>query len=61
MRAADGGNVDAARIVLTMHRYGEKLYRTQWDATTEQLETWSRMAGERPAAAGSAGALASAR
>jgi hypothetical protein len=62
MRAADGGNVDAARIALTMYRYGPQLYRTQWDATTAQLETWSRMAGERPGtAAGSDGTLTSAR
>lgn len=57
MTAADAGNVDAARIVLTMYRYGPQLYRANWDATTEQLETWSRMTGEDPArVAGLAGA-----
>lgn len=42
---ANNGHRDAARIALFMHQYGEVLYRTQWDASDEDIEHWSRVAG----------------
>lgn len=34
------------RIALFMHRYGLKLYRTDWDASTEEIEYWSILAAQ---------------
>lgn len=40
VQLADGGDVDAARIALLMHRYGPEVFGSAWDASAEQLERW---------------------
>jgi hypothetical protein len=45
VRAADGGNADAARIALLMLRHGRDLYGTEWAAAPSQVSTWERMIG----------------
>ena len=42
---------DAAPIALFMHRYGLKLYRTDWDASTEDIEYSSILAAQPPVTA----------
>ena len=49
MPLADRGHVRAARIALAMHRDGASLYGVQWDATQEQVQSWQRHAGRKPA------------
>jgi hypothetical protein len=44
MKLADAGNADAARIALTMARYGSDLYRTAWDVSTQQEQAWEQLA-----------------
>ena len=44
---ADGGDADAARIVLFMHRYGALLYGSHWDLDSDQLASYQQMAGTR--------------
>lgn len=46
---ANNGNEQAARIVLFMYAHGPLLYGTAWDASSEDIELWSRLAGERAA------------
>ena len=41
---ANEGDMHAARIALAMHRFGAPLFGSDWDATTEELEDWSRLA-----------------
>jgi hypothetical protein len=44
---ANSGNTDAARIALFMQRHGKLLYGTDWAATDEDVELWSKMTGTR--------------
>jgi hypothetical protein len=46
-RLANEGDADAARIVLFMYTHGALLYGTLWDANTEDIELWTRLAAER--------------
>ena len=48
MTLANSGSIEAARIALFMHRHGVQLYGSDWAATDEDLELWSRMTGTRP-------------
>ena len=48
MTLANNGSIEAARIALFMHRHGVQLYGSDWAATDEDLELWSRMTGTRP-------------
>jgi hypothetical protein len=48
MVLANDGNVEAARIALFMHQHGRLLYASDWDASEEELDLWSKMAGVRP-------------
>jgi len=41
---ANEGDMQAARVALVMHRFGAALFGSDWDATTEELEDWSRLA-----------------
>ena len=41
---ANEGDMQAARVALVMHRFGAPLFGSDWDATTEELEDWSRLA-----------------
>lgn len=45
---ANEGHRDAARMALFMHQYGVLLYDSQWDASEEDVELWSRVAGRWP-------------
>ena len=45
---ANNGHRDAARMALFMHHYGPLLYGTEWDATDEDVDYWSRVAGAWP-------------
>ena len=45
---ANNGSIEAARIALFMHRHGVQLYGSDWAATDEDLELWSKMTGTRP-------------
>jgi hypothetical protein len=40
VRLADGGDAEAARIALAMHRHGLQLYGSQWGAEPQQLRAW---------------------
>lgn len=40
VRLADQGDTRAAAIALVMHREGRALFRTDWDASTDQLSDW---------------------
>ena len=42
---ADDGNVDAGRVALVMHRFGQELFGSAWDASAEQLADWTRWSG----------------
>lgn len=44
VRMADHGDVRAAAIALLMYREGRVLFRTEWDASTEQVEGWESLA-----------------
>jgi len=48
MVLANSGNIEAARIALFMVRHGKLLYSSEWAATDEDVELWSRMTGTRP-------------
>jgi hypothetical protein len=48
MVLANSGNVEAARIALFMQRHGKLLYNSDWSASDEDLELWSKMTGSRP-------------
>ena len=48
MVLANNGNIEAARIALHMYRHGKLLYGSEWAATDEDVELWSRMTGTRP-------------
>lgn len=39
---ANDGDVQAGRIALVLHDLGPTVFRSEWDASTEQLETWAR-------------------
>ena len=39
---ANDGDVRAGRIALVLHRLGPALFGSEWDASTEQLDTWAR-------------------
>ncbi len=41
---ANEGDMHAARVALLMHRFGPSLFGSDWDATTEELAEWSRLA-----------------
>jgi len=41
---ADHGDTRAAAIALLMHREGRGLFRTDWDASTDQLADWQALA-----------------
>ena len=41
---ANEGDMHAARVALVMHRFGATLFGSDWDATTEELAEWSRLA-----------------
>ncbi len=41
---ANEGDMHAARVALVMHRFGPTLFGSDWDATTEELAEWSRLA-----------------
>jgi hypothetical protein len=41
--AANNGNPHAARIALFMYTHGPMLYGTPWDASSEDVELWSRL------------------
>jgi hypothetical protein len=43
---ANGGDRDAARIALFMHRYGPQLYGSYWDASAEDVELWTQLASQ---------------
>jgi hypothetical protein len=45
---ANNGNVEAARIALFMQQHGRVLYNSDWEASEEDVELWSRMTGTRP-------------
>ena len=47
MLLANSGNTDAARIALFMHRNGKLLFDSEWAASDEDLELWSKMTGTR--------------
>ncbi|MGZ8407108.1 MAG: hypothetical protein ACXWVJ_03675 [Caulobacteraceae bacterium] len=44
---ANDGNVEAARIALFMQQHGALLYGSDWEASDEDIELWSRMTGAR--------------
>ena len=44
---ANNGHRDAARIALFMYRYGVQLYRNDWDASDEEIESWTQLASQR--------------
>lgn len=44
---ANDGNVEAARIALFMQSHGRQLYGSDWDASEEDIELWSRLTGAR--------------
>jgi hypothetical protein len=48
MLLANSGNIEAARIALFMQRHGKQLFDSDWFASEEDLELWSRMTGTRP-------------
>jgi hypothetical protein len=39
---ADEGDTDAAQIALLMHRFGRRLFASDWDASPEQVAAWTR-------------------
>lgn len=41
---AGEGHGEAARIALLMHRYGKRLYGSDWDATPDQIQRWLALA-----------------
>lgn len=41
---ATRGHEEAARIALFMRRYGKQLYKSDFDASTEQMERWTQLA-----------------
>ena len=45
---ANDGHRDAARIALFMHQYGPLLYAAEWDATEDEVDHWTRVAGAWP-------------
>lgn len=45
---ANNGNVEAARIALFMQLHGRLLYGSDWEASEEDVELWSKMTGTRP-------------
>jgi hypothetical protein len=45
---ANNGNVEAARIALFMQQHGRLLYNSDWEASEEDIELWSKMTGVRP-------------
>lgn len=45
---ANDGNVEAARIALFMQQHGRLLYGSDWEASDEDIDLWSRMTGVRP-------------
>lgn len=47
--AANAGDADAARVALHMLKYGPLLYDGYWDASAEEVETWTASAA-RPRA-----------
>ena len=44
---ADEGHADSARMALMMLKLGPTLYATQWAATSDQVEHWTTLAGQR--------------
>lgn len=44
---ANDGNVESARFALFMQLHGRALYGSDWDASEEDIELWSRMTGTR--------------
>lgn len=42
--AANEGDADAARVALHMLRYGPLLYGGFWDASSEEVADWTRLA-----------------
>ncbi|MFY7870902.1 MAG: hypothetical protein ACOVQL_00810 [Limnohabitans sp.] len=44
IKLAGEGHGEAARIALLMHRYGARLYGSQWDATPDQIQRWVALA-----------------
>lgn len=45
---ANNGHSDAARMALFMHQYGPLLYKSQWDASDDDIAHWTRVAGAWP-------------
>jgi hypothetical protein len=43
MDLANRGDVDAARIALFMHQYGQPLYGKHWDAGPQNVEYWATL------------------
>ena len=44
MALADEGHVESARMALVMLRFGSTVYRSQWSASTVQVEHWLALA-----------------
>lgn len=44
LRLAGEGHAEAARIVLLMHRFGVRLFGSDWDATPDQIQRWLALA-----------------
>jgi hypothetical protein len=47
MTLANNGSIESARIALFMYRHGKELYASDWAASEDELELWSRMTGTR--------------
>ena len=45
-KLADQGNVEAARIALTMLRYGGTMYGTEWGSSQPRIDLWTRLASQ---------------
>jgi hypothetical protein len=45
---ANNGDANAARIALFMVRHGKLLYKSDWDATEDDVELWTRLADTKP-------------
>jgi hypothetical protein len=49
LELANGGDADAARVVVFMHTFGPTLYGSYWDLSTDQVEHFTRLTASRKA------------